>query len=356
MSRPDRLQKSIMATSRPYPRRTLEQALRVPQVIKEMNGGNSWSSEQVAKALGIGAKGGNFFYVSTAARDYGLTEGSRETAEIALTDLGRAAVYPHSPGQADKAKMDAFLHVESFRRVLEHFGGNNLPDREFLENTLQTTFGIDPKFHDEFVDIFRKNCKLLGIGETYSPVGAGGSQAVPLDESQTRTVATPADGDDAPVCFVIMPFTEREERHESGFFEEVLEQLLTPAAQQAGFKVRTARKMGSDVIQATIVRELMEAQLVLADLTEHNPNVLFELGVRVKEDKPVVLVKAQGTGPIFDVDNMLRVETYDPNLWSSTVARDVPRICDHIKATWENRDKSESLMSVLLRQSPPAAN
>lgn len=344
---------STMATSRPYPRKTLEQALRVPQVIKEMNGGNAWSSAQVAKALGIGAKGGNFFYVSTAARDYGLTEGSRDTAEISLTELGRRAVYPESAEQAAQAKLDAFLHVESFRRLLEHFNGCNLPDKEFLENTLQTTFGIDPKFHDEFVEIFEKNCKFLGIGDDFKPSSAGASTLAAGDERQARTVATPDAGDDAPVCFVIMPFTEREERHETGFFEEVLEQILTPAAQKAGFKVRTARKMGSDVIQATIVRELIEAHLVLADLTEHNPNVLFELGVRVKENKPVVLVKAQGTGPIFDVDNMLRVETYDPNLWTSTVESDVPRISDHIKATWDNKDKSETLMTVLLRQSPP---
>ena len=45
-----------MATTRPYPRRTLEQALRVPQAIKDMNGGNAWSSEQLAKALDRGGE------------------------------------------------------------------------------------------------------------------------------------------------------------------------------------------------------------------------------------------------------------------------------------------------------------
>jgi nucleoside 2-deoxyribosyltransferase len=341
-----------MATSRPFPRRTLENALRVPQAIKDMNGGNPWSPDQVAKALGAGAKGGNFFYLTGAARDYGLTEGSRDTATIAITELGRRAVYPESADQAEEARLAAFLHVASFRRLLDHFKGANLSGREFLENTLQTTFGIDIKFHDEFVEIFKKNCQFLGIGENFVAGDLGSGARSIGGQPQTRTVASPTGADDAPVCFVIMPFTEREDRHESGFFEEVLAQVLTPAAQQAGFQVRTARKMGSDVIQATIVKELMQAQLVLADLTEHNPNVLFELGVRVKEDKPVVLVKAQGTGPIFDVDNMLRVETYNPNLWASTVETDVPRISDHIRATWDNRDTSETLMQILLRHSP----
>ncbi len=125
------------------------------------------------------------------------------------------------------------------------------------------------------------------------------------------TVATgPKPG--SPVCFVIMPFTEHDDRYETGFFSEVLESIFTPALEGAGFEVRTAKRYGSEVIQSTIVNELLQADLVLADLTEHNPNVLFELGMRINEDKPVALVRAKGTGPIFDVDNMLRVEEYEP--------------------------------------------
>ena len=47
---------------------------------------------------------------------------------------------------------------------------------------------------------------------------------------------------------------------------------------------------------------------------------------------------------------MLRVEDYDPNLWSSTVERDVPRIRDHIKATWDNRESEDTFMKILRRQ------
>lgn len=344
-----------MATSRPYPRRTLEQALRVPHALKDFNGGEPWAPEHVAKALGLGAQGGNFFYVSAASRDYGLTEGSRDTGVIALTALGRRATYPQSDAEEEQAKRDAFLSVEPFRRVLEHFKGNNLPERKFLENTLQETFGIDKKFHDEFVDIFQKNCDYLGIGSSFQTTPgvhtatAEGGGSASTGDSAAVTVATPEAGSEAPVCFVIMPFTEREDRHESGFFEEVFKQVLTPAVKGAGFQVRTAKRLGSDVIQATIINDLISADLVVADLTEHNPNVLFELGVRVHEDKPVALVRAQGTSPIFDVDNMLRVEDYNPNLWTSTVERDIPRLRDHIKATWDNRESADTLMAILLR-------
>ena len=89
------------------------------------------------------------------------------------------------------------------------------------------------------------------------------------------------------------------------------------------------------------------ADLVIADLTEHNPNVLFELGVRMSFDKPVAIIKAKGTGRIFDVDNMLRVFEYDPNLWRSTLDSDLPRLRDHIKGGWETRDPSQTYMKIL---------
>ena len=92
----------------------------------------------------------------------------------------------------------------------------------------------------------------------------------------------------------------------------------------------------------------MDADLVIADLTEHNPNVLFELGMRIAgEDKPVVLIKADGTGPLFDVDNMLRVFEYNPNLWQTTVEKDMPNLRDFIKGAWDNRASEKSYMNIL---------
>jgi nucleoside 2-deoxyribosyltransferase len=132
-----------------------------------------------------------------------------------------------------------------------------------------------------------------------------------------------------------------------GFFDEVLRALIAPAGMGAGFEVITANREGSDVIHATIVNQLLDADLVVADLTGNNPNVLFELGLRIAEDKPVALIRAKGTPPIFDVDNMLRVFEYDPNLWTSTVQHDCPKLTDHIKAAWESRGSKLTFMKIL---------
>ena len=44
----------------PFPRRTIEDALRVPTAIKTHNGGEPYDPKEIAKALGIGGSTGNF--------------------------------------------------------------------------------------------------------------------------------------------------------------------------------------------------------------------------------------------------------------------------------------------------------
>jgi hypothetical protein len=57
------------------------------------------------------------------------------------------------------------MRVDVFRKVVEHYGGNNLPERRFVDNTLQTNYGLHPAVLDEFVDLFEKNCRTAKIGK-----------------------------------------------------------------------------------------------------------------------------------------------------------------------------------------------
>lgn len=339
--------KSKKQNARPFPRVTLEEALKVPIAIKEKNSGNSWPPSEVAKAVGMAPKSSSFFYLTAGARDYGLTAGTRDAATISLTELGREVVYPASPQAALVAKRKAFLEIDIFRKVLAHYKGSQLPEMEYLSNTLEREFKLHKEHHADLRDVFEKNCRYLQIGADTSPESALVSLSNgEASKEQTVTLAKPRKGD-GKLCFVIIPFREREDQHPTGFFQEVLDSLIVPAAKELGFEVRSANRHGSDVIQQTIINDLLNADIVIADLTEHNPNVLFELGVRMAEDKPVALVRAKGTGQIFDVDNMLRVLDYNPNLWPSTVKNDLPRIREHLKATWDNRGKEFSYMKLL---------
>jgi len=330
----------------PFPRATLQKALLIPLALKEHNGGNPWDTDEVRKAVGASTGGNAWFYLTAASRDYGLTTGTRDTPKIALEELGREIVYAPNAEAELASKKQAFLRIEIFRKVLDYYKGSNLPDMKYLGNTLTKEFALDPETHQEFAKIFRENCEYLGIvsglpsAETddqgEQDASAPGPETVTLSEGSSKSSLT---------AFVILPFVERDPKHPKGFFAEVLRSIIIPAAKD--FKVKTANRQGSDVIQSTIITDLIEADLVIADLTEHNPNVMFELGVRMAQDKPVVLLKAEGTGPLFDVDNMLRVFEYSPNLWATTVDKDMPNLRDFIKGAWDNRGSAKTYMKIL---------
>jgi hypothetical protein len=249
--------------------------------MKENNGGNPWEPEEIRKAIGIG-QGNPWYYLTAASRDYGLTIGTREAAKIALAELGREIVYAPDPETERTLKQQAFLNIEIFKKVLEYYKGSNLPDMKYLGNVLKKEFDLDPETHEEFAKTFRENCQYLGITSGTPPLPGEGAES---ETPGTVTLAEAAAGS-ALTCFVILPFVERDAKHSAGFFAEVLRSIITPAAasKECGFNVKTANRRGSDMIQATIINSLVEADLVIADLTEHNPNVLFELGVRMAQE------------------------------------------------------------------------
>ena len=343
-----------------FPRESLAKALTLAQAIKEKNGGNAWATGQAADAVGLARKANSFFYLCAAARDYGLTKGTRDTETIELLPFGREIVYAANPEVEAAKKLEAFLRVELFKKVLDYYKGANLPEMKYLGNTLENTFGLSRDRHEEFSRIFRENCEYLGIttGFSTSKADAGSAaveqQQVKNDAPTTVTLAEPKNGSNGGTAFVIIPFVERESAHTKGFFQEVLRNLITPAARDAGFTVKTANRQGSDVIQSTIITDLIHADLVIADLTEHNPNVLFELGIRIAQKKPVALIKSSGTGRIFDVDNMIRVFEYQSTLWKSSIDADLPGLTDHIRGTWEKRDSTTPYMNIILNHSGDA--
>lgn len=330
---------------RPFPSYSLEESLRIAKVIKEYNGGNPWPPAEVGPAVGFGAKTNRFYALTASARDYGLTEGTRNTPLIELTDLGRSVVYAVSPEHEFESLKAAFFHVPVFRQVFEYYDDGVLPEPKYLRNTLEGVFSIPPQYHEEFREVYTSNRVFLFSNAPRAEEGKGRPLTI-LKSSHSIIIAEP-EKKSSLTAFVIMPFTEKTEQYPSGFYTEVLRNVITPAAVEAGFKVETAQREGSDVIQSTIVRDLLAADLVIADLSDHNPNVLFELGLRMAFEKPTALIRAKGTKPIFDVDNMLRVYDYSPNLWKSTIEQDIPKLSAHIKATWEKKNTAVTYMQLL---------
>ena len=299
-----------------------------------------------------------FFYQTAASRDFGFTTGTRDTALIELDDRGRRYVYAPSGEVERQVLREAFMSIDVFRGVFEYYKGPDLPEKRYLSNVLESQFELHPDVHDEFIDLYKHNTAFAGLRADDVPAGAleaGSSPSLGLRPEVVTVDEPEGDTSDKPSCFVIMPFSERTDDYRAGFFQEVLKSIIGPAGKQAGFSVSTANREGSDVIQSTIVNRLLDDDLVIADLTEHNPNVLFELGMRMAFDKPIVLIKAKGTRAIFDVDNMLRVFEYEPSLWPSTVEIDVPNLAQFVRAAWINRNEENTYLGILKRSAAPTS-
>lgn len=86
-----------------------------------------------------------------------------------------------------------------------------------------------------------------------------------------------------PHAFIAMPFGTRPgpDGRTPLQFDRVLQDLLRPALEQAGFEVfRADEETRAGDIRADMFQELLVADLVLAELSVANPNVWYELGVR----------------------------------------------------------------------------
>ena len=84
-------------------------------------------------------------------------------------------------------------------------------------------------------------------------------------------------------CFVVMGFNRKTD-YQSGRtldLDKSYRLLIEPAVQESGLQcVRADKIVHSGVIDVPMYQHLLEADLVIADLSTSNPNALYELGVR----------------------------------------------------------------------------
>ena len=165
---------------RPYPTYSLEKALSIALAIKDKNAGNPWPPSQVAKAIGIGENSSYLDLLFRASQLYGLTTGSRRANSISLEKIGRDIAYAPNPDSELNAKRRAFLNVSIFAKVLEYYKGCNLPEMDFLSNTLQTEFELPKELHTEFRKLFVENCAFAEIGSEWQGLRI---RAAPSEES-----------------------------------------------------------------------------------------------------------------------------------------------------------------------------
>lgn len=87
----------------------------------------------------------------------------------------------------------------------------------------------------------------------------------------------------------------------------------------------------TDIIQGRIIRNLYEYDVVLCDISGLNPNVMFELGLRLAFKKPVIIVVDDETKIPFDT-NVIEHIIYNRGLNFQKTELFIDRICEKISS------------------------
>lgn len=104
------------------------------------------------------------------------------------------------------------------------------------------------------------------------------------------------------VCGLVMPISPID-GCSAEHWSEVKDILCESLECSEEFNISTSLVSDADdvgVIQKRIVQNLYSNDLVICDVSAKNPNVMFELGMRLAFDKPTIIVKDDKTDYTFD--------------------------------------------------------
>lgn len=166
-----------------------------------------------------------------------------------------------------------------------------------------------------------------------------------------------------PRCFIAMPIATNKEyvdryHGDEQHWKHVMDHLLVPAIENAGFDPVTPISTGSDLIHARIIKELANCDLMLCDLSSLNANVFFELGVRTSLNLPIALVAERGTRLPFDTSG-INTHFYGPELLVWEQGKERADLSDHIRSSVSTCDGKNPLWSQFgleIRASEPSAS
>lgn len=109
------------------------------------------------------------------------------------------------------------------------------------------------------------------------------------------------------ICGLIMPIAANDAGSAEHWSQ--VRTIIEDALKNTELKVQMVSESDDvNVIHHNIVTNIYSNDIVICDVSSRNPNVMFELGVRLTFDKPVVIVKDRETPFSFDVGNIQHLE------------------------------------------------
>jgi hypothetical protein len=135
------------------------------------------------------------------------------------------------------------------------------------------------------------------------------------------------------MCGIVMPISSIDGCPESHWVD-VLD-IISEAIELADFMPNLVSN-GDDagIIHKRIIQNLYDNPVVVCDVSGKNPNVMFELGIRLAFDKPTIIVKDDKTSYSFDTSSIEHLE-YPRDLRFSKIVEFKQKLAEKIRATYE---------------------
>lgn len=353
-------------TERKFPALTFEEALEIPEAIQKYAGGLKVRRLTLCEKLNKEPESLEARQLVTASGQYGLTKGGYKADFLELTPNGNEAT-SDTVTSAKKltARFELAINKHApFAFLYGQLNGNRLPAREVLSDRLSEV-DVEDDQKAECIDKFILNAKFLGLLKTI-----GGSERIisiehaleeapsePEKKSETTVSAQLATTDNGvaaatedltKICFYITPIGEEdsEQRRHADF---MMEYIIKPAVAEFGLTVVRADQMGKPgMIGKQVIGHILNARLVIVDLSFHNPNVFYELCLRHVTRLPTVQVKRTLDTIPFDLNQYrtISIETRDPYTLMPKIQTYTAEVANQVRRSLENAEYGDNPISL----------
>lgn len=147
-------------------------------------------------------------------------------------------------------------------------------------------------------------------------------------------------------CGIIMPISGNEHYSAEHWFDvkEIIFDIINNCGLEYGL-VSDSDEV--NIIQKNIVTNIFENELIICDVSSKNPNVMFELGLRLAFDKPTIIIMDDKTSFIFDTQ-VIEHLIYPRDLRYNIIENFKLKLKDKIKATIKvSKEKGDSYSTYL---------
>jgi hypothetical protein len=330
------------------PKKTLEEALRVPQVIKDQYAGKLATWDDIAKGFGLSATRPANKYFLWSAMAYGLVE-KDEQDQYHLTEIARKILAQTYEGERNEGIIKAIAKPAILGRFYSDYGASLLPSGEIFRNVLEQKYSVPQSRIDETIDLIIKNARFAGLLEEQSDGKnrlRSGNEAVGISPSNESAAAAgsqepitpPLDSDSTTdfqhACFVITPIGD-EASPERKHADTMLKHLIVPVLEEHKIKAIRADQISKPGhITKQTVEHIAYCRVCITDLSFGNQNAHYELGVRHAFNLASVQIIRKGDKIPFDVlqGRTIIIDTSDPYTIMDRIATAKAELSEHVKA------------------------